>query len=87
MPPTEQKVLVLDAVKAPFTVQTKPVDKPGSGQLVVRVEATGLNPADWLIREYGVPWVTLPGILGLEGSGVVEEVGEGVENVTPGERM
>ncbi|EIN05617.1 NAD(P)-binding protein [Punctularia strigosozonata HHB-11173 SS5] len=56
MAPTEQKALVLEAVKSPFVVQTKPVSEPGSGQLIVRVEASALNPGDWKVQEmfYGL---------------------------------
>ncbi|EIN10087.1 GroES-like protein [Punctularia strigosozonata HHB-11173 SS5] len=87
MSPTENKALILEAPKTPFVIQTKPVSKPGPGEVVVRVEAAGLNPADWKIQINGAPWVRLPGILGLDGAGVIEEIGEGVESVKTGDRI
>jgi NADPH:quinone reductase-like Zn-dependent oxidoreductase len=87
MPPAEHKVLVLESHGSPMVVHSKPVPVPSAGQLLVRIEATGLNPADWKIRKRGVPWFKVPGPLGFEGAGVVEEVGDGVERVVSGDRM
>ncbi|WP_165162736.1 alcohol dehydrogenase catalytic domain-containing protein, partial [Candidatus Protofrankia datiscae] len=50
---------------------------PGPGEVLVRVRAAGVNPADWkiragLVRRFGDPPLTL----GLDLCGVVETVGE-----------
>jgi NADPH:quinone reductase-like Zn-dependent oxidoreductase len=87
MHPAEHKVLVLESYGSPMVVHSKPVPTPGPGQLLVRVEATGLNPADWKIRKRGVSWFKVPGPLGFEGAGVVEQVGDGVERVVSGDKM
>lgn len=60
--------------------------KPGPGQVLMRHEAVGVNFIDTYHRS-GLYEVPLPGGLGLEASGVVEEVGEGVGNVRPGDRV
>lgn len=62
------------------------IGKPGVGQALVRIEAAGVNFIDIYQRRGTYP-VNLPYIPGLEGSGVVEAVGEGVKNVKPGDRV
>ncbi|MEV0410738.1 NADP-dependent oxidoreductase [Streptomyces sp. NPDC050448] len=61
---------------------------PGPGEVLVRVEAAAVNPADWKIRSgaitrFGEP----PFTLGLDLAGVVEAVGPGVSRFTAGERV
>lgn len=63
-----------------------PTPKPENGQALVRIERAGLNFIDIYQRRGTYP-VKLPYIPGLEASGVVEEVGEGVKNVNPGDRV
>jgi NADPH2:quinone reductase len=62
------------------------VGEPGPGQARVRHEAVGLNFADTYFRS-GLYKVPLPNGLGVEAAGVVEAVGEGVQNVRPGDRV
>lgn len=49
--------------------------QPAEGQVVVRVEAAGVNPVDTYIRSGAYGQRPLPYTPGLDGSGVVEEVG------------
>lgn len=63
-----------------------PVPEPGPGEARVRLEAAGVNFIDVYQRTGQYP-VELPHTLGLEGAGVVEAVGEGVEEVGEGERV
>jgi len=60
---------------------------PGPGQARIRQTAVGLNYIDTYHRTglYKLP--SLPHALGVEGSGIVEAVGEGVTNVKPGDRI
>lgn len=62
------------------------IEKPGKGQALIRMEAAGVNFIDVYQRRGTYP-VKLPYIPGLEGSGVVEAIGEGVKNVKPGDRV
>jgi NADPH2:quinone reductase len=62
------------------------IGKPNRGQALVRVEAAGINFIDVYQRRGTYP-VKLPYTPGLEGSGIVEAVGEGVKNVKPGDRV
>ncbi|WP_152223797.1 quinone oxidoreductase [Pseudomonas sp. SCB32] len=62
------------------------VGDPGPGQVRLRHVAVGLNYADTYFRNgtYAVP---LPSGMGVEAAGVVVAVGEGVNNVVPGDRV
>jgi NADPH2:quinone reductase len=62
------------------------VGKPGPGEARVRNTAVGLNYVDTYIRS-GLYPAALPSALGSEGAGVVEEVGAGVTEVKPGDRV
>ena len=62
-----------------------PVPEPGPGQIRIRHEACGLNFIDTYQRA-GLYPIPLPSILGCEGAGVVEAVGEGVTRFAVGDR-
>ncbi|XVQ12548.1 NADP-dependent oxidoreductase [Spirillospora sp. CA-255316] len=67
----------LGATPAPANL---PVPAPGPGESLVKVVAAGLNPMDWKIADGAlkdsVPY-HFPLVLGLDGAGVVDDVGEG----------
>lgn len=60
---------------------------PGKGQALVRHEAVGLNFIDVYHRIGLYPLPSFPAIIGLEGAGIVEAVGEGVDDIKPGDRV
>jgi NADPH2:quinone reductase len=62
------------------------IGKPGPGQVRLRQTAVGLNYVDTYFRG-GVYPTPLPSGLGTEGAGIVEEVGPGVSDVKPGDRV
>ena len=62
------------------------VGRPGPGEARVRHAAVGLNFADTYFRS-GLYPVALPAGIGVEAAGIVEEVGEGVTHVKPGDRV
>ena len=61
--------------------------KPEAGEALVRHEAVGLNFIDVYHRTGLYPLPSMPAIPGLEGAGVVEEIGEGVSDVAVGDRV
>jgi NADPH:quinone reductase-like Zn-dependent oxidoreductase len=71
------EVLVLEEAPDPVA---------GPGEVLVRLRASALNHLDIWIRK-GLPSVPKPRILGADGAGVVEAVGEGVDGFEPGERV
>src|ERR671932_2500700 len=60
------------------------VPEPGPGEARVRLAASGVNFIDVYQRTGTYP-MDLPFTLGLEGAGEVEAVGEGVEEISPGD--
>jgi NADPH2:quinone reductase len=63
-----------------------PEPQPGSGQVRVRIGAAGVNFID-IYQRSGQYKVGLPYALGLEGAGVVEALGPGVEGLAVGDRV
>ena len=63
------------------------VAAPGAGQALIRQTAAGLNYIDVYFRSGMNPPPALPITLGMEAAGVVEAVGEGVSDVSPGDRV
>lgn len=63
------------------------IDEPGPGEVLVRVEATGVCHSDLHVIEQDGWGHRLPVLLGHEGAGIVEAVGDGVETVAPGARV
>ena len=72
--------------KLKFTEVAKP--KPAFGEVLVRVEACALNHLDiWVRRGLRGRDIPMPHILGSDIAGVVEELGEGVEGLSIGEKV
>ena len=61
--------------------------KPEAGEALVRHEAVGLNFIDVYHRTGLYPLPSLPAIPGLEGAGIVEEIGDRVTEVSVGDRV
>jgi NADPH:quinone reductase-like Zn-dependent oxidoreductase len=63
-----------------------PDPRPGPGQVRIAVRAAGVNPSDWKKRE-GLMDEGLPQTLGHEAAGVVDQLGQGVDDVAVGDRV
>jgi Zn-dependent alcohol dehydrogenase len=76
-------------LSAPATVALEEIelDPPGAGEVLVRIEATGVCHTDLHVIEQDGWGHPLPVLLGHEGAGTVEAVGEGVDTVAPGDRV
>ncbi|CAL1717227.1 unnamed protein product [Somion occarium] len=85
--PTQQKALLLPEPHAPFVVRTVDVYKPEAGEVLVRVEATALNPVDWKIQAWNFLVDEYPAVVGTDITGTVVELGEGVTNVAVGDKI
>ncbi len=67
-----------------------PRAEPGPGEVLIRVAAAGVNPADWALRGGQIRLfvrLKLPFVPGSDVAGVVEAVGPGVTRVEPGEAV
>jgi NADPH2:quinone reductase len=63
-----------------------PIPVPGPGQVLIRVEATGVNFIEIYFRK-GTYKTTLPFIPGSEAAGTIEELGSGVTGFKPGDSV
>ncbi len=80
------KAAVLHRVNAPLAIEEITIDPPRRGEVLVRLAASGVCRSD-LHMVRGVHAAPLPIVLGHEGAGVVEEVGEGVKHVRAGDHV
>ncbi len=84
------KALVLTAFGGPDAFELRDLAKPvpQAGQVLVRVQATAINPLDYQVRRGDYPdLVPLPAITGHDVSGVVEAVGPGVTAFAVGDEV
>src|SRR3954469_7094483 len=71
-----------------FEIQDRPEPSLGPGRVRIRVKAAGINFADLMARQGLYPDAPkLPAVVGYEFAGDVESVGEGVEDLQPGQRV
>ena len=63
-----------------------PDPHPDAGQVRIAVRAAGINPIDWKVRS-GAMGGDLPQTTGREVAGIVDEVGDGVTDAKPGDRV
>lgn len=84
-----QKALVLPEKCGDFIVDSAvSIPTPGKDELLVKVKAAALNPADNAIRKFGLDLVqSYPVILGFDIAGEVVAVGEGVGRFKAGDRV
>ena len=64
----------------------RPDPEPRAGEVRIAIRAAAMNRLDIFVRD-GIPGVPLPQIPGADGAGVVDAFGEGVEGLSPGERV
>jgi Zn-dependent alcohol dehydrogenase len=77
---------VLYDVNKPYSIETVELDPPKHGEVLIKVGAAGVCRSD-LHFQKGEAAIALPAVLGHEGSGTVQSVGEGVSMVKPGDRV
>lgn len=70
----------------PFTIEAAEIEPPRPGEVRVRIKGVGLCHTDLITRDQFIP-IPLPAVLGHEGAGIVESVGEGVRKVAPGDAV
>ena len=74
------------AESRPFSVEELELDDPAEDELLIRIEAAGVCHSDLSVVDGNRPR-PLPMLLGHEAAGIVEEVGPGVTDVSPGDRV
>lgn len=81
------RAALLEEFGAPLEVQEVELDEPRAGEALVRLEACGVCHTDLYTASGADPSGYAPTVLGHEGAGVVERVGEGVRLVAPCDRV
>ena len=83
------RAALLETPAAPFRIASIARPAPRSGEALVRITASGVNPLDLKIHagEAAHARVRLPAILGLDLAGVVTAVGSGVTRLRPGDEV
>jgi S-(hydroxymethyl)glutathione dehydrogenase / alcohol dehydrogenase len=71
----------------PLSIEEVEIEGPKAGEVLVRLVATGVCHTDAFTLSGEDPEGAFPVILGHEGGGVVEEVGQGVTSVKPGDHV
>lgn len=69
-----------------FTVEPITVEEPRAGEVRVAIRGVGLCHTDLIFRDQLAPFA-LPGVLGHEGAGVIDALGEGVEGLAVGDEV
>ncbi|MEA2717250.1 MAG: S-(hydroxymethyl)glutathione dehydrogenase / alcohol dehydrogenase [Actinomycetota bacterium] len=81
------RAAVLTALDQPLELRDGvEVEHPHPGEVRVRMVASGVCHSDLSMQNGTLP-VTVPAVLGHEGAGVIEEVGEGVDDLVPGDHV
>ena len=91
------KAIVQDKYGSPEVLELRDIDKPeiGDDEVLVRIRAAGVNPADWAIMS-GLPYIARPvyglrkpknAVRGTDVAGTIEAVGTGVTRLQPGDEV
>jgi S-(hydroxymethyl)glutathione dehydrogenase/alcohol dehydrogenase len=81
------RAAVLEQFAQPLVVQEVELAPPGPGEVLVRLAACGVCHTDMYTASGADPSGYAPTVLGHEGAGVVEAVGEGVTSLVPGDHV
>jgi S-(hydroxymethyl)glutathione dehydrogenase/alcohol dehydrogenase len=81
------RAAVLERFGEPLQVQELDLAEPQAGEVLVRLVACGVCHTDLYTASGADPSGYAPTVLGHEGAGVVEAVGEGIDSVAPGDHV
>jgi S-(hydroxymethyl)glutathione dehydrogenase/alcohol dehydrogenase len=81
------RAAVLERFAEPLVVQEVELDGPQAGEVLVRLQACGICHTDMYSASGADPSGYAPCVLGHEGAGVVEAVGDGVSSLRPGDHV
>jgi S-(hydroxymethyl)glutathione dehydrogenase/alcohol dehydrogenase len=81
------RAAVLEEFGAPLAVQELALADPAAGEVLLRLQACGVCHTDMYTASGADPSGYAPAVLGHEGAGVVEQVGEGVSSLAVGDHV
>lgn len=83
----QARAAFLPAFNKPFEIRTVTVPEPGTGEVLIRIRASGLCGTDIHIQQGKISTVRPPYIPGHEMAGEIAQVGEGVTGFQPGDHV
>src|SRR5215208_5894288 len=83
----KMRAAVLEEFGKPLSIQDVELAEPKAGEVLVRLVATGVCHTDMYTASGADPSGYAPAVLGHEGAGVVEAIGEGVTDVVVGDHV
>lgn len=81
----EGKASILNNPGEPAVVEEILVDSPGPNEVLIKLSASGVCHTDLTVKNLNGNGMSFPIVLGHEGAGIVQEVGEGVTHLAPGD--
>ena len=81
------RAAVLEEFGKPLAVREVELSEPRAGEVLVRLVACGVCHRDLYTASGADPSGYAPTVLGHEGAGVVEKIGDGVTSVAPGDHV
>lgn len=83
------KAIVLKEAGGPEKASYTEVEKPAAGgwEIVVKLKNAALNRRDVFVTHGMYPGMKLPSVLGADGAGIVDSVGDGVESLRAGDEV
>ena len=87
--PTTMRIALTEEAGVPASIVTQPVPAVLAGEVLVRIEASGVNPLDLKIFSGKAPHARhpFPAVLGLDLAGSVEALGAGVHHLQEGDAV
>jgi NADPH:quinone reductase-like Zn-dependent oxidoreductase len=87
------KAIIIHEFGGPEVMKLEEVERPipKADEILVKMYASGVNPADYVVRQGGneilKPFLKLPLGLGLDGAGIIEETGSDVTGFKKGDKV
>lgn len=87
------KAIMIHEFGGPEVMKLEEVEKPtpAADEILVKIYATSINPADYIVRQGGNdilrPYLKLPMSLGLDAAGIIEEIGSEVKDFKVGDKV
>lgn len=82
---TQGRACILETPGEPAVVRDILIDSPGPGEVLIEVVASGVCHTDLTVKMLNGNGMQFPIVLGHEGAGIVQEVGEGVTHLQKGD--
>ncbi len=84
---TQNRAAFLTTEKGPFIAQDTETSAPGANEVLIRVHACAIQPADAKVAKHAIFPMSYPAVIGSPVAGVVEALGTGVTKVRVGDRV